>query len=223
MQKSIVLIHGAWHDSSCFDGVKRQLSDQGYDVLAADLPLEGAEGDIRAARELIKTVPGCVVLGHSYGGLVITHASIDLEVSHLVYLAALMPGRGEDVNEVVGRYPSSALVEAMVVQDDGRLAIDPDKAIPAFYHDCEESIARAAAARLRPQTFAPFPVLDQEPAWRNVESTYVVCLDDKAQHPSLQGLFASRATSTVKWAGSHSPFLTQPARVAALLAQLASA
>ena len=222
MPKPIVLIHGAWHNASCFSRVSGLLIDQGYDVHSVDMPLTGVEDDVQAARQVLTSLPGCVVLGHSYGGLVITHAAVGVDIAHLVYLAALMPDQDEDVNELVSQHPSPALAQAVVVLKDGRLAIDPELAIPAFYHDCEETAAKTAARTLRPQRFAPFPILREPPAWRRVPSTYVVCEDDRAQHPDLQRVFAARATQTVELAGSHSPFLARPDRVAAVLKGLAA-
>ena len=221
MSKPIILIHGAWHGAWCFERVARSLRAEKYEVFAADLPLLGHEGDIEVARELIASHPGAVVLGHSYGGLVITHAVYGLEVSHLVYLAALMPDRGEDLGALVEKHPSAALHQAMVMGEDGRISMDPELGIEAFYGDCDPQDAASAIERLRPQVFSEFPILDQDPPWRSVPSTYVVCKDDNAQTPSLQAVFAERAAKVVEWDGSHSPFLTRPEAVAKLLANLA--
>ena len=221
MSKPIVLVHGAWHGAWCFEPVVESLSASGYEVIAVDLPLSGHDGDIEVARNLIASHPGAVVLGHSYGGLVVTHAACGLDVSHLVYLAALMPDRGEQVGELVAEHPSAALGQAIVVGQDGRVSIDPELGIEAFYDDCDPARARQATAQLRPQLITEFPILNQDPPWRNVSSTYVVCKDDKAQHPDLQTIFATRASEVVEWDGSHSPFLTRPDTVARLLADLA--
>ncbi len=223
MNRSIILIHGAWHDASCFDPVRDQLVAQGYEVATIDLPLAGSEGDIEAASKLIAAHPGAVVLGHSYGGLVITHAAVSADVTHLVYLAALMPDQGEDVGAVVGEYPSPDLQNAMVLNDDGRLTIDPERGIIAFYDDCDPADAQQAAERLRPQLFTGFPILEAEPAWKQTASTYVICNHDRAQHPDLQRRFAERATHVETWEGGHSPFLSQPSQVTELLARLARA
>ena len=221
MSRPIVLIHGAWHDASCFDQVRGQLIARGYEVHAIDLPLSGTTGDIQAAQACIAAHPGAVVLGHSYGGLVITHAASNMDVAHLVYLAALMPDQGEDVGRVVGEHPSPNLHNAMQVNEDGRVSIDPEQGVAAFYDDCDEEQSRQAVGRLRPQLFTAFPVLQEQPAWRHAPSTYVICKDDRAQHPDLQRLFAGRATHKVEWEGGHSPFLSQPDRVVSLLAKLA--
>ena len=218
--KPVVLIHGAWHGAWCFEDVIELLGEQGVDVHAADLPLRGTRGDIAATRDLIAAHPGCVVLGHSYGGLLITCAAVDLDASHLVYLAAMMPAEGEDVGARLAELPAAALPQALTIRDDGAAVIDPAKAIEAFYDDCEAGAARRAAARLRPQQLDEFPGVE-EAAWRAVPSTYVVCRDDKALNPELQRQFAARASRVVEWDGAHSPFLAQPELVADLLAELA--
>ena len=165
--------------------------------------------------------PGAVVLGHSYGGVVITHAARGLDVSHLVYLAALMPDEGEDVAGTVERVPGTELRDAMRVQEDGLVSIDPAKAVAVFYDDCEPEAAKEAVSRLRPQRLAGHPVLDGPPPWRTVPSTYVVCRDDRALAPALQRELGKRAARLVEWDGAHSPFLAQPQRVMDLLENLA--
>ena len=223
MTKPIVLVHGAWHGGWCFERVTGPLRKQGLDVHTVDLPLQGAAGDIATARAYIEQQPGAVVLGHSYGGFVITHAAIGLDVSHLVYLAALMPDEGEDLAaRIAASPPAPALNEAMVTQDDGRIAIDPALATSAFYHDCDPADAQAAVAKLRPHLLDGFPAPESPPAWRSIPSTYVVCKDDRALHPELQRDFSKQASHVVEWEGAHSPFLSQPQRVIDLLTTLAS-
>jgi len=220
-RRPIVLVHGAWHGAWCFEPVVERLERGGFAVAAVDLPLEGPTSDVEAARTCIAQHPGAVVVGHSYGGFVITQAAAGLDVSHLVYLAAFMPDTGENVGATAARAPRTVLNDAMVVQEDGRIAIEPSLAVEAFYHDCDRAAAEAAVSRLRPQRFESYPILQGAPPWRSVPSTYVVCVDDRALAPSLQRELAGRAGAVVEWEGAHSPFLAQPERVAELLVRLA--
>ena len=223
MKRPIILIHGAWHGGSCFSQVAASLKDQGHSVHVPELPLCGFAGDVAAASNCIAANPGAVVLGHSYGGLVATHATNSLKVAHMVYLAALMPDKDEDIRATVGLYPSPALEKAWVWESDGRSSIDPDYAVDAFYHDCDSVTAEDAVSRLRSQVFdEQLPVIKDEPAWRSVPSTYVICLDDRAQNVELQRRFAENAGQVLEWPGSHSPFLSKPELVVNLLANIAS-
>ena len=213
---------GAWHGGWCFQRIAPALRERDLEVDAIDLPLRGAAGDIALARERIEQQPGAVVLGHSYGGLVITHAAVGLDVAHLVYLAALMPDEQEDVAAKVNDAPAAAaLNSAMVVGDDGLISIDPALGIDAFYHDCEPQDANDAVSRLRPQLIDGFPVLECVPPWKSVPSTYVICRDDRALHPGLQRAFSKRASNAIEWDGAHSPFLSRPHQVIELLTGIA--
>ena len=222
MKKPVILVHGAWHGGWCFQRVVPALRERGLEVSAIDLPLQGSAGDVALAREHIEQQPGAVVLGHSYGGLVITHAAAGLDVAHLVYLAALMPDEQEDIAATVtGAPPAVALSKAVVMRDDGLMAIDPALGADAFYHDCEPRDAEDALSRLRPQLIDGFPKLECAPPWKNVPSTYVICRDDRALHPDLQRDFSKRAANVVEWDGAHSPFLSRPPQVIELLADVA--
>ena len=221
MSRPVVLVHGAWHGGWCFQRIVPALRERGLDVDAIDLPLYGSSGDIAFARERMEQQPGAVVLGHSYGGLVITHAAVGLDVAHFVYLAAFVPDEHEDVAATVNDAPSTSLNVALVMGDDGRLSIDPVLGIEAFYHDCEPEDAKDAISRLRPQLVDGFPTLECAPPWKSVPSTYVICSDDRALHPDLQRDFSKRTANAVEWEGAHSPFLSRPHQVIELLAGLA--
>ncbi|MAM81617.1 MAG: hypothetical protein CMP89_12795 [Gammaproteobacteria bacterium] len=221
MSSPIILVHGAWHGAWCFEKLSNLLEEQGIATTAVNLPLQGTEGDIDMVRGVIAETPGAVVLGHSYGGLVITHASAGMDISHLVYLCAVMPDKGENVDEVVANAASAtSLGQAMVIEADGSVAINPDLAVAAFYDDCDPVEAADSIRRLRPQVMEPFPVLSEEPAWRDISSTYVLCREDKALHPDLQRDFAIRAEKVVEMPGAHSPFLSRPSEVCDILMAL---
>lgn len=222
MSKPIVLIHGAWHGAWAFDNVAEQLRGRGFDVHAIDLPFDGIQSDIDATRAFISRHPDAVVLGHSYGGLIITHAAAGARVSHLVYLAAMMPDHEEDVSAAVAVSRQTVLSDAFRPQPDGRIAVDPDLSVEAFYHDCDPVDARRAAGRLRPMLMEAFPTLDAQPAWDSVPSTYIICAADRALHPKAQRAFAARATHQLEWDVAHSPFINRPELVVDVLAGLAS-
>ena len=221
MTKPIVLIHGAWHGAWAFDRVAQPLTARGFDVHTIDLPLDGVRNDVDAARGVIEENPGAVVLGHSYGGLVITHAAAGLPVSHLVYLAAMMPDSGEDVLATASESRQNDLSSAFRPQPDGRVIVDPELSVGVFYHDCDPVDAEQAVARLRPMLMADFPHLD-DPAWKSIPSTYVICSSDRALNPKAQRAFAKRATHQHEWDVAHSPFLNKPELAVELLAELAS-
>jgi hypothetical protein len=147
-------------------------------------------------------------------------------VRHLVYLCAFAVDAGESCMATAIAESEAAqiswegrpnLAEAFVGDDDGLLVLEAEGAAACFYNDCDEGTAAWAAARLGPQ---PIVTLEQEPAavaWRERPSTYVVCSDDYAVHPDLQRIVAARCSEVLEWPSSHSPFLSQPERVADLL------
>jgi len=219
---SVVLVHGAWHGAWAWDGVVRELARHGVDSEAVELPFTDFPDDVAAARDAIERAgPGAVVCGHSYGGFVITAAARGLPVDHLVYLCAFMVDADEDPWEQWFAHPVP-LHDAMVVTD-GRSTIDPAKAAACFYADADETAVAAILPRLRSIPASGSPIDQSDPAWRNVESTYVVCTRDRAIDPEVQRVMARHATNVVEWDTDHSPFVTRPAAVASLLAHLAAA
>jgi pimeloyl-ACP methyl ester carboxylesterase len=217
----LVLVPGAFHGSWCFAPVVKELEDAGIRTIAADLPSIGDDrgpradlhGDAAHVREVIDRADAPVVLvGHSYGGAVITEAGVHPNVRHLVYLAALVPSQEETSAQLLGVPDPSG------VGDDPVPPPAAEDAAARFYHDCDQATAAWAAANLRPQPLAwllqrPFAV-----AWREHPSTYVVCSDDRAIPADLQRVWATRCTASVEWNSSHSPFLSHAALVVDLLA-----
>lgn len=219
MSRPIVLIHGAWHGGWCFDEVAGPLRDRGFGVHAPDLPLSGAGDDVATAREVIAANPGAVVLGHSYGGVVISHAAVGLPVSRLVYLCAIVPGQDENVAAALAAAPSSGLLPAaMIATEDGRTAIDPEKGVEAFYHDCPDHLIEVAKKRLRPMQMPDMRGPATAPPYLETPSTYVVCTEDRALHPDWQRQMAGRTSEVIEWQVSHSPFFARPDLMIDLLA-----
>jgi pimeloyl-ACP methyl ester carboxylesterase len=240
MPATVVLVHGAWHGAWCWDRVVEGLAARGVNAVALDLPGHGASteplgdlhGDAAAVRRALDALDGPVVLcGHSYGGAVISEAaSGHPSVRHLVYLAALMLDAGESCSRSVpipaggDPGPASELAPAMQFSDDGTIVtVDPVAGRGIFYADCSDRDIDWAIARLGPQPAITLQQPIPATAWREIPSTYVVCADDRAIPPWIQHAFAERATNSVAWPTSHSPFVSQPDLVVELLAGLAAA
>ena len=225
---TIMLVHGAWHGSWCWDQVRRLLEDGGIATAAVDNPSVTRPGsDLRADGDNLRTaldaISGPVVLvGHSYGGAVITDAGTHPNVEHLVYLTAFALDAGESVmqNELQGG-EEMKLGESLQFDGDV-LSVDPARVVEFFYHDCAPDVADAAAARLKPMSLAAMGGIPRGVAWRDVPSTYVVCTDDRAIPVALQRSCAARIGEVVELPTSHSPFLSRPDDVARVLAALAS-
>jgi pimeloyl-ACP methyl ester carboxylesterase len=233
-----VLVHGAWHGAWCFDPVVAGLRARGVQAIAVDLPGHGDDpgplGDLHTdaarVREVLDGLDGdCVLLGHSYGGAVITEAGVHPKVRHLVYLCAFALDAGEScmaaaVREAealdLGWDEGPSLADAIRVQDDGTSTLAGELSAASLYHDCDDATTAAAIARLGPQPAATLTDVPTAVAWRERPSTYVVCTEDRAVPEALQRVMAARCTTTVDWPVSHSPFLSAPDRVVDLLTDL---
>ena len=233
---TVVLVHGAFHGAWCWDRVVPLVEVAGVPVIAVDLPGHGADGgppgDLYAhsdwLRGFLESIPGPVVLvGHSYGGAVITDAAAGVPaVARLVYLAAIVPDAGETMttvmpDRVADDEPVSSVPGAMSVDSDGNLVVDSERAVEAFYADCSDADVEFALARLCPQSATSFGQPVRAAAWRTIPSTYVICHDDRAVSLGFQRALASRTTDVVEMSTSHSPFFSQPSRVADVLVELA--
>jgi pimeloyl-ACP methyl ester carboxylesterase len=225
---TILLVHGAWHGSWCWQRVTPLLERRGLAVRTVDLPSVGAEpgtatdlsADAAAVRAVVDDIAGPVVLcGHSYGGMVISHVAAE-RVVRLVYLCAFMPAEGESLVSIRGGKHSPWILAL----DGGLTLPDPAQADAVFYADCDAATRKWAKSRLRPQSGATVIEPVPRPAWRKIPSTYVVCANDMAIPADLQRtVFAPRASEVLELHASHSPFLSQPAAVADLLAERAGA
>jgi pimeloyl-ACP methyl ester carboxylesterase len=221
--RTVVLVHGAWHGSWCWDLVVPQLHAAGVPTIAVDLPMSGFADDVECVRRGIADATTPVVLvGHSYGGVVITEAGRDPAVEHLVYLCAFAADEGRSaMNAVDDELPSTDLGAAVHI-DGAWATLDREGARSSFYNGCAPGDAEAALDRLRPIAIDSLSGTVGVPAWRDRPSTYVVCTDDQAVHPALQRRLASVCSTVVEWPTGHSPFLTRPDDVAALLLELAT-
>ena len=222
----VLLVHGLWMGSWCWDAVRGRLAQAGVPSSAVDLPLRALEEDVATVRAALDAVAAPVVLvGHSYGGAVITAAGTHPRVARLVYLAAFQLAEGESVSrccrdEQVPPSDMDAVMRTLV--RNGAVVPDPAVIRPLLYDPTvPTATVEADLRRMRPVSTALFRGVPAELAWRQVPSTYVVCAADRTVHPALQRAMARRADEVVEWACDHSPATSRPDDVAALLAGLA--
>ncbi len=223
--RTLLLVHGAWHGAWCWATLQAELDRRGLPSYAIDLPGHGispeALGDLHtdaaavaAAVDAISTRTGnpVVLVGHSYGGAVITEAATRTHgVGHLVYLTAFVLDEGESVIGLLQTLPQRevALSQAMVAQDDGTTLADlGPNTVQAFYGRCEQPAIDAALLRLCPQPVATFLQPATGAPWKTTPSTYVLCDEDQAIHPDHQAAMAGRCDTVHHIATDHSPFLS---------------
>lgn len=224
-----VLVHGAWHGPWCWDRVTPLLRDRGIDTHTVDLPsmdvhagyVTNVHSDAEALRKMLDALDRpAVVVGHSYGGMVITEgAAGHPNARHLVYLTAFMPDVGESLTSLMMRHPNPELSRGINLDAGRRSTLAPALIGPGFYNDCDDETVAWATSSLRTMlSESTEPV--RAAAWRDIPSTYVVCALDRAILPELQRSMAARATHVVEWPTSHSPFASRPELVAELIASL---
>jgi pimeloyl-ACP methyl ester carboxylesterase len=217
---TIVLVHGAFHGPCCFDPLVEELKHRGIECVAPELPLTSLADDVAAVRAVLDRADGPVtLLGHSYGGAVVTEAGNHPAVRQLILLAALAPDAGEPASGGPVQI-GEAFLTALRPSADGRLEVDPDMAAAAFYPDVSPEVAADAVAKLRPGATGLRHERITAAAWRTTPCTYVVCADDPIVLPAAQRALAARCGATVReLPGDHSPFLARPAELADLLVE----
>ncbi|MEV7141643.1 alpha/beta fold hydrolase [Streptomyces tauricus] len=231
---TVVLVHGAFADSSSWNGVVDKLRSHGCPVVAAANPLRGLSGDAAYVRQLVTSLDGPVVLvGHSYGGSVISNAAKGLDsVRALVFVAAFLPDEGESALTLSGKFPGSTLGEALspvpVTLPDGSavtdLYIEQGKFPQQFAADVPEEVAAVMAATQRPVTDAALAEGASAPAWRDIPSWVLVATEDLNIPPRAQQFMAERAAATtVSVSASHAVSVSRPGDVARLVNEAAQA
>jgi len=220
---TVVLVHGGFVDGSGWEGVYEQLTKDGYSVSVVQNPTLSLAGDADATRRVIDAQSEPVILvGHSYGGAVITEAGTDPNVKALVYIAAFMPDAGESVQTLIADLPPETGPPILPPQD-GFLLLDRAKFHQAFAGDVDAELAEFMADSQVPWGLDAAGGTISEPAWRSKPSWYLVTTDDRMIPPSLQREMSKRAGSTVvETTGSHSIYVSQPAVVADLIERAAS-
>ena len=216
---AVVLVHGLYHRPEHFALVAERLRSAGVEVAVPELHKGSLSADTAAVQAAIDSLPEPpIVLGHSYGGSVITGLR---GVGHLVYLAAFVPDAGESAAGLGGASPQ--LKEAINPEPDGSTSLHPDRAAATLYGDCPEPLAAWAVDLLRTQAPGCGRGIPERHSWKRTPSTYVVCAQDRAIDPVLQRKMASRCTDARQWQTGHSPFVGQPDLIVELLRELLAA
>jgi pimeloyl-ACP methyl ester carboxylesterase len=222
---TVVLVHGGFVDGSGWQQVYKLLTDDGYRVCVVQNPTLSLAGDVAVIQRAIDAQSGPVILvGHSYGGAVVTEAGVADKVTALVYIAAFAPDKGESVNALIADPPPEAPVPPILPPKDGFLFLDRDKFHASFAGDVPADLAAFMADSQVPWGVEALAGLVNEPAWRVKPSWYLVATHDRMIPPPAQRAMAGRAGSTtVEVAASHAVYVSQPEAVANLIRQAASA
>ncbi len=220
---AIVLVHGGFVDGSGWEGVYRILKKDGYRVSIVQNPTTSLADDVAATKRVIAEQSGPVILvGHSYGGVVITEAGNDPSVVGLVYVAAFAPGRGESVAALIKDPPPGAPVPPILPPQEGFLMLDKAKFAASFAADVTPEKAEFMANSQVPWGVVALNGAITQPAWESKPSWYLVTTDDRMIPPPAQRSMSQRAgSSVVEIKGSHAVYVSQPEAVADLIKQAA--
>lgn len=221
--KNVVLVHGGFVDGSGWEGVYKALKKDGYAVTVVQNPTKSLADDVAVTKRAIAAQSGPVILvGHSYGGAVITEAGNDPKVAGLVYVAAFAPDKGESVSSLIKNPPPGAPVPPILPPQDGYLFLDRAKFPASFAGDVSADAAAFMADSQVPWGMEALGGTVNEPAWRKKPSWYLVSTEDKMIPPDAQRAMSKRAGSTVvEVKGSHAVYVSQPQAVASLIEKAA--
>jgi len=220
---SIVLVHGGFVDGSGWQGVHEALLNNEYEVIVAQNPTLSLADDVAVTKRAIAAAKHPVVLvGHSYGGVVITEAGNDPKVSSLTYIAAFAPDAGESVETLIANPPPGAAVPPILPPQEGFLMLDKLMFADSFAADVDPSTARFMADSQVPWGVEALAGKVTVPAWKSKPSFYLVASDDRMIPPPAQRAMAERAGAKVtETSGSHAVYVSKPAEVARLIEQAA--
>jgi len=220
---SIVLVHGGFVDGAGWEGVYRILKKDGYKVSIVQNPTLSLADDVAVTKRTLASHDGPVILvGHSYGGAVITEAGNDPRVVGLVYITAFAPDKGESVATLIKDPPPGAPVPPILPPQDGYLFLDRAKFRASFAADVDAERAAFMADSQVPWGVEALSGKISEPAWKAKPSWYLIATDDKMIPPDAQRSMSKRAGSTVvEVKGSHAIYVSQPELVASLIEQAA--
>ena len=223
MIKNIVLVHGGFVDGSGWQPVYKILTEEGFNVRVVQNPTVTLADDVAVTKRAIAAADGPVILvGHSYGGVVISEAGTDPKVKGLVYVAAFAPDQGESVSSLIANPAPGAPVPPILPPQDGFLFLDRAKFAASFAADVAPELAAFMADSQVPWGVEALAGAISKPAWRTKPSWYLVTTDDKMIPPPAQRSMAQRADSkVVETAASHSVYVSKPKAVADLIAQAA--
>lgn len=220
---TIVLVHGGFVDGAGWEGVHGVLKKDGYNVTIVQNPTISLADDVAVTRRAIAQAEGPVVLvGHSYGGAVITEAGNDPKVAALVYVTAFAPDKGESVESLIKNPPPGAPVPPILPPQDGYLFLDRTRFRASFAADVGAEKAQFMADSQVPWGLAALAGAISEPAWKSKPTWYLIATEDKMIPPPAQRQMAARAGATVaEAAGSHAIYVSKPEAVADLIATAA--
>jgi pimeloyl-ACP methyl ester carboxylesterase len=221
--KNVVLVHGGFVDGAGWESVYKTLKKNGYKVSIVQNPTISLEDDVAATKRVLAAQDGpAILVGHSYGGAVITEAGNDPKVAGLVYISAFAPDKGESVASLIKDAPPGAPVPPILPPQDGYLSLDKTKFSAAFAADVDEEKAAFMADSQVPWGVGALSGTISEPAWKKKPSWYLVATEDKMIPPAAQRSMSQRAGATVtEVKGSHAIYVSQPDAVVALIEQAA--
>jgi pimeloyl-ACP methyl ester carboxylesterase len=221
--KNIVLVHGGFVDGSGWEGVYKILKKDGHNVSIVQNPTMSLTDDVAATKRILAAQDGpAILVGHSYGGAVITEAGNDPRVAGLVYITAFAPDKGESVAALIKNPPPGAPVPPILPPQDGYLFLDKAKFPASFAADVDAEKAAFMADSQVPWGVEALSGTISEPAWKAKPSWYLVVTEDKMIPPDAQRAMSKRAGSTVvEVKGSHAIYVSQPRAVAVLIEQAA--
>jgi pimeloyl-ACP methyl ester carboxylesterase len=221
--KNIVLVHGGFVDGAGWEGVYKILKKDGYQVSIVQNPTTSLADDVAATKRVLAVQDApAILVGHSYGGAVITEAGSDPKVAGLVYITAFAPDKGESVATLIKDPPAGAPVPPILPPQDGYLLLDRAKFAASFAADVDAEKAAFMADSQVPWGMNALSGTISEPAWKTKPSWYLVVTEDKMIPPGAQRFMSARAGSTVtEVKGSHAIYVSQPGVVAAVIQQAA--
>ena len=230
MTTGVVLAHGAFHGPWCWERVQALLEADGIPTSGSDLcrpttaeDIAAFQADVNDMRARLGDDATVIAMGHSLGGLSISGLD-PATVDHLVYLAAILPGDETDQDDppdVSEAVIAENFFPALEHGEDGYSSVKPGAAGDLFYHDCSAEDIAWAESNLRPQPLGQAPYSFPRAAWRDVESTYIVCADDRTLTAVSQRICADLVGNSVELEGSHSPMMAQPEAVVAVITEIA--
>ena len=221
----IILVHGAFADGSGWGDVIHLLSQPGFDVTAVQNPLTSFSDDVATTQRVIDAQSDPIVLvGHSYGGAVITTAALDRpNVKALVYIAAFGPDAGDNLQALLEKYPSK-IGAALVPDAAGFLYIDKKKFAEVFAADVSERDLSILSSAQKPVHSSTFGQQFDTPAWKTIPSWFLVASEDQAINPDLERMFAKRMNATTREVkSSHVPFASHPETVVDIILEAVEA
>jgi pimeloyl-ACP methyl ester carboxylesterase len=222
--KNVILVHGGFVDGSGWEGVYKILRKDGFAVSIVQNPTTSLADDVAVTKRVIAGQTGPVILvGHSYGGAVITEAGTDPKVIGLVYITAFAPDQGESVSSLIKDPPPGAPVPPILPPQDGFLFLDKAKFPASFAGDVEADKAAFMADSQVPWGLEALSGAITKPAWKSKPSWYLVVTEDKMIPVAAQRLMSKRAGSkVVEVGGSHAIYVSQPKAVAELIKKAAA-